>query len=375
MTNKAADTRRLAIDALQRIEADGAYANIVLPAMLQRSRLDSRDRAFATELVYGTTRMRRACDWLVDRYLIAPVEPIVRAALRLGAYQLVFVEVPAHAAVNTTVSASPARARRLVNAVLRKISSETDRKWPDDATRLSYPEWIVARLRSDLGTIDADDALAAMNVGAPSTVRSDGYVQDESSQFVGAAVGAAAGERVADICAAPGGKATAMASSGALVVASDLRSSRVSLIESNREKLDARSLVVTVADGTRLPYRDATFDRVLVDAPCSGLGALRHRPDARWRIQEDAPERLAALQFALLREAERIVRPGGVVLYSVCTLTDAETVAVDARVARELPSLVPAALGEPWQERGRGGQILPQLLGTDGMFAVRYDRR
>ena len=375
MTNKAADTRRLAIDALVRIDADGAYANIVLPNMLQRSRLDSRDRAFATELVYGTTRMRRACDWLVDRYLIAPVEPVVRAALRLGAYQLVFVEVPAHAAVNTTVSASPARARRLVNAVLRKVSAETDRTWPDDATRLSYPEWIVARLRTDLGTADADAALAAMNVGAPSTVRADGYVQDESSQLVGAAVGAIEGERVADVCAAPGGKATAMAASGAVVAASDLRSSRVSLIEANREKLDARSLVVAVADGTRLPYRDESFDRVLVDAPCSGLGALRHRPDARWRIQADALERLATLQFALLREAERVVKPGGVVLYSVCTLTDAETVAVDERVARELPGLVPSALGGPWQPRGRGGQILPQDRDTDGMFAVRYGKR
>lgn len=374
MTGKVADTRRFAIDALVRIDSGGAYANIVLPAMLQRSRLDARDRAFVTELVYGTTRMRRACDWLVDRYLLAPVEPLVRAALRLGAYQLVFVEVPAHAAVNTTVNEAPIRARRLVNAVLRKVSAETDRVWPDDATRLSYPEWIVARLRTDLGTVDADDALAAMNVGAPSTTRDDGYVQDESSQFVGAAVGALQGECVADICAAPGGKATALSATGALVAASDLRASRASLIAANREKLDSRSLLVAVADGTRLPYRDATFDRVLIDAPCSGLGALRHRPDARWRIQADAPDRLAALQFQLLREAERVVKPGGVVLYSVCTLTDVETVAVDARVERELPSLAPVALGGPWQPRGRGGQILPQLRGTDGMFAIRYDK-
>jgi 16S rRNA (cytosine967-C5)-methyltransferase len=192
--------------------------------------------------------------------------------------------------------------------------------------------------------------------------------------LVGAAVGAVEGERVADVCAAPGGKATTMAASGALVAATDLRSSRVSLIAANREKLDARSLVVTVADGTRLPYRDESFDRVLVDAPCSGLGALRHRPDARWRIQADALDRLATLQFALLCEAERVVKPGGVVLYSVCTLTDAETVAVDARVERELPSLVPADLGEPWQARGRGGQILPQDRDTDGMFAVRYQK-
>jgi 16S rRNA (cytosine967-C5)-methyltransferase len=375
MVNKAADTRRLAIDALVRIDADDAYANIVLPAMLQRSRLDSRDRAFATELVYGTTRMRRACDWLVDRYLISPVEPVVRAALRLGAYQLVFVEIPGHAAVNTTVSASPARARKLVNAVLRKISAEAERTWPDDATRLSYPDWIVERLRRDLGPADADAALAAMNVASAPSTRADGYVQDESSQLVGVAVGAREGECIADTCAAPGGKATALAATGAFVAASDRRLGRVSLIAENRVRLDARSLVVLAADGTTLPYADATFDRALVDAPCSGLGALRHRPDARWRIDEAAVERLAALQFGLIREAWRVVRNGGSLIYSVCTLTDAETVAVDERVGRELPDLAPLALDAPWRTRGRGGQILPQDRNSDGMFAVRYQKR
>ena len=375
MANKAADTRRLAVDALVRIDVDGAYANIVLPTMLQRSRLDARDRAFATELVYGTTRMRRACDWLVDRFLISPVEPVVRAALRVGAYQLVFVEIPAHAAVNTTVSASPARARRLVNAVLRKVSAEAEQSWPDDATRLSYPDWIVERLRADLGIDAADAALAAMNVASPATARADGYVQDESSQLVAAAVGATAGEQVADVCAAPGGKATSLAATGAFVSASDVRANRASLVAATRAQLDARSLVISIADGTCLPYRDATFDRVLVDAPCSGLGALRHRPDARWRIDEAAVARLAAVQFELVREAERVVRPGGVVLYSVCTLTDAETIAIDERVARELPGLTPVALADSWRPRGRGGQILPQDRGSDGMFALRYEKR
>jgi 16S rRNA (cytosine967-C5)-methyltransferase len=375
MVNKAADTRRLAIDALVRIETGGAYANLVLPAMLQRSRLDSRDRAFATELVYGTTRMRRACDWLVDRFLMSPVEPVVRAALRVGAYQLVYVAIPAHAAVNTTVSASPARARRLVNAVLRKISAEGERTWPDDATRLSYPDWIVERLRADLGANDADASLAAMNVPAAPSTRADGYVQDESSQLVGDEVGARAGERVVDSCAAPGGKATAMAATGALVVASDRRAGRVSLVAANRERLDADTLVVLAADGTRLPYPDAAFDRALVDAPCSGLGALRHRPDARWRIDEAAVERLAGVQFELICEATRVVRPGGVVFYSVCTLTDAETVGVDARVARELPMLTPATFGAPWRRRGRGAQILPHDRDSDGMFAVRYSKQ
>jgi 16S rRNA (cytosine967-C5)-methyltransferase len=149
----------------------------------------------------------------------------------------------------------------------------------------------------------------------------------------------------------------------------------VSLIAENRARLDARSLVVLAADGTALPYADATFDRALVDAPCSGLGALRHRPDARWRIDAAAVERLAALQFDLIREAARVVRRGGSLVYSVCTLTDAETVAVDERVARELPDLAPAALDGPWRTRGRGGQILPQDRNSDGMFAVRYEKR
>jgi 16S rRNA (cytosine967-C5)-methyltransferase len=147
------------------------------------------------------------------------------------------------------------------------------------------------------------------------------------------------------------------------------------LITDNRARLDARSLVVAAADGTRLPYVDATFDRVLVDAPCSGLGALRRRPDARWRIDADAVDRLAHLQFELIREAARVTRAGGVVLYSVCTLTDAETVAVDERVAQTLPALTPTTLEAHWRPRGRGGQILPQDRNSDGMFVVRYEKR
>ena len=117
-----ADARRVALDALVRIDVDGSYANLVLPAMLAESSLTERDRAFATELVYGTTRMGRACDWLVDRFLLREVDPEVRAALRLGAYQLTYLRVPAHAAVSATVAVVPPRARGVVNAVLRRVA-------------------------------------------------------------------------------------------------------------------------------------------------------------------------------------------------------------------------------------------------------------
>src|SRR5206468_9683539 len=133
-----------------------------------------RDRHFVTELVYGTTRMRRACDWLVGRFVDRPLDPDVRAALRLGAYQLHFLGTPPHAAVSATVDAAPKRARGLVNAVLRKVANATsagDPEWPDDATRLSYPDWIVARLVDDLGSKPALDALDQMNQAASVHVR------------------------------------------------------------------------------------------------------------------------------------------------------------------------------------------------------------
>jgi 16S rRNA (cytosine967-C5)-methyltransferase len=373
-------TRRLAIDALVRIERDGAFANLVLPALLDRSSLDGRDRAFVTELVYGATRMRRACDHLVDRFLLSPsVDLPVRAALRVGAYQLAFAGVPAHAAVDATVGAAPKRARGLVNAVLRKVATNPvgDDEWPDDATRLSYPDWIVERLVADLGRDDALVALATMNEAAPVVTRADGYRQDPSSQAVAALVGAGAGMRVADTCAAPGGKATALASTGAWVVASDVRPARARLVAANRDELAlASQLAVVVADGRASPYRRGAFDRVLVDAPCSGLGALRRRPDARWRIEPDAVDRLARLQLELVLEAGTLVAPGGELVYSVCTLTDAESVGVDAALAERAPWLEPTgALPEPWRPHGRGGRVLPQTIGSDGMAAFRYRRR
>ncbi|MGH9063362.1 MAG: transcription antitermination factor NusB, partial [Acidimicrobiales bacterium] len=207
-----ATSRRLAIDVLVRVE-EGAYANLVLPAALGRSHLAPSERALATELVYGTTRMRRACDWLVDAHLHRPVvDPAVRAALRLGAYQLAFTRVPRHAAVSATVEEVSGPARGLVNAVLRRVADGLPPAWPELATELSYPSWVVSRLEADLGKERARAALVRMNEPPPVTARADGYVQDAGSQWVAALVGAGPGERVADLCAAPGGKATLLAS-------------------------------------------------------------------------------------------------------------------------------------------------------------------
>jgi len=372
-----ASARAVALDVLDRIDG-GAYANLVLSGALERSGLAGADRRFATDLVYGTTRMRRACDHLVDRFLARPVEGRVRNALRLGAYQLAFAGVPAHAAVGETVEAVPHRARGLVNAVLRRVAGAPV-AWPDDATRLSVPDWVLDRLAEDLGPGDAEAALAAMNEPATVSERADGYVQDPASQQVAAAVGVEAGERVLDLCAAPGGKATALAAAaeGVHVVAADVRPGRAGLVVANAARLGVGDrLAVVAADGTRPPWRGGAFDRVLVDAPCSGLGTLRRRADLRWRVEPEAVDRLALLQARLLAAAADLVRPGGTLVYSVCTLTAAESTAVDARLAGERPDLVPlTGPPEPWRPWGRGVVLLPQEAGTDGMCLFRYRRR
>jgi 16S rRNA (cytosine967-C5)-methyltransferase len=301
----------------------------------------------------------------------------VRAALRLGAYQMHFMGVPAHAAVDATVSASPRSARGLVNAILRRVAVAPV-VWPDEATRLSFPDWIVDLLTLDLGTADAIAAMEQMNRPPRNTPRADGYVQDLASQWVAELVGAAPGERVADLCAAPGGKSTAMAraTDGGVVVATDVHPRRTGLLAANIARLGlAGAIVVVRADAGQPPFPDRCFDRVLVDAPCSGLGTLRRRPDARWRVTPDDVDRLTALQCALVDASAGLLRPGGTLVYCVCTLTRAETLAVDDHVARRHHELTPLdAPHDPWAPWGRGAILLPQAADTDGMALFRYRR-
>jgi len=356
-----------------RIDVDGAYANLVLPPMLDRSQLSQRDRAFVTELVYGATRLRGSLDWAVDRFVRAgmELEPEVRNALRLGAYQLLVLKTPPHAAVSTSVALVPPRARGVVNAVLRKVADSPDRP----PVTSSYPAWIVDRLRTDLGPADAAGALSTMNTPPVVHRRDDGYVQDRASEWVADLVGANAGELILDLCAGPGGKTTAIAHT-ADVVALDVRIGRARLVSGNATSTDVSDAVRIVAgDGTTPPFRPMSFDRVLVDAPCSGLGVLRRRPDARWHVQPSDVDDLADLQCRLLDAAASMVRIGGALVYSVCTLTRRETIDVDEWIAQEHAELVAEPVpADPWRPWGRGGLILPQTANTDGMFVLRLRR-
>jgi 16S rRNA (cytosine967-C5)-methyltransferase len=179
---------------------------------------------------------------------------------------------------------------------------------------------------------------------------------------------------VVDVAAAPGGKAAAAAElvgDDGLVVATDVHPGRARLVGEAAHRLGLPSLHAVTADGRATPVRPGTFDRVLVDAPCSGLGVLRRRPEARWRVQPHDVADLAQLQRELVAAAVPLLRPGGRLVYSVCTLTRAETVGVDEWMAESFPHVVAEpAPGEPWRSWGRGALLLPQAAGTDGMFVL-----
>lgn len=374
-----AASRRLAALVVREVDA-GARTNVVLHRELARAELDERDRAFVTELSHGATRMRRACDHLIDRHVNRPPDPTVRALLRIGTHQLVFLGTPPHAAVSATVAAAPPRVRGFVNAVLRRIASDVERggRWPTLGVELSYPDWFIDAAIDELGEDDAVAALEAMNQPEAPPTRADGYAQGAASQAVVDEVDVAAGECVVDLCAAPGGKATALAAKGAAVVALDLDARRVAELGVNAARYGHGRTSVVRGDARRPPVRAGSVDHVLVDAPCSGWGVLGRRSDARWRITPDDVTRLAGVQVAILDAAAALVAPGGTLVYSVCTFSRAETVGVATSFdERHGPDFAPARLLHPdrWRTHGDGGLLLPQDRRSDAMAVFRWRRR
>jgi 16S rRNA (cytosine967-C5)-methyltransferase len=453
--------RDLALEALARVD-QGAWANLVLPRMLAASGLAAGDRAAVTDLVYGSLRMRGAIDHALrplSRQPLERLEPSVLRGLRLGAYELLFAGTAPHAALNEVVGAvrrgGTAGQSGYVNAVLRQLARRPPR-WPDRAgdplgwatTRGSHPAWVVEEAIALLGEDEAmalveadnqrprvtlratpgrggrDELLAELEAAGvparPSQLSPDcvvlehgepgalaavaegrAVVQDAASALVAPALGAAPGELVLDLGAGPGGKAGHLAALGARVLAVELHPGRARMVRDLASRLGVEErLWSVVGDGTRPPIGHGRADAALVDAPCSNLGSLRRRPEARWRHTPDEIEGLSALQSALLDAAVAAVRPGGHVLYSVCTWTRAETDAVvDAALERH-PELEPAplsGLGELEEAAGVGGpadatvpagpaaatgpagpapvgarrQFWPHRHGSDGIFLAR----
>jgi 16S rRNA (cytosine967-C5)-methyltransferase len=365
-------TRRLALDVLVAIEG-GRRTAAALAQSGGRDGLDERDRAFVTELVNGSTRMRRACDHVAQPFIRRKLDPEVRSAIRMGVYQLVMMGTPAHAAVNDTVAATPKRARGLVNAVLRRVSEVHEPRWPRPAIEHSYPDWLWSRAEAQWGS-DGAAALIAMNTPERPNARADGYVQGRASQWVSDVVDATSpqGGVLLDLCAAPGGKTTGVGSHWTTVGAVELDVDRCGVLQRTLQQYRPAATALR-ADATVLPFRSGSVDAVLLDAPCTGLGALGRRSDARWAIEPDAVDRLAGLQRRLIDAAFEVVRPGGVLVYSVCTFTHQETTGViDGFVARHPTAELLPIEGDQWRRHGQGAIVLPQDHGTDAMavFAI-----
>jgi 16S rRNA (cytosine967-C5)-methyltransferase len=390
--------RRVAVEVVRRVFDEDAYADRVFRAAAEG--LDRRDRAFAMQLAYGTVQRVRPLDHAIEtlgRRPVRKLDPPVRAALRLGAYQLAYLDaVPVHAAVNETVElvreAGLERAVAFTNAVMRRLTvglrellAGLEEGTPQEAAlRHSYPDWVAEAWWRELGPADALALMRAQNEPAETVVRTPegpqvvesvppewveqglAWPQSRGSQLAGDAVGAQAGERVLDLCAAPGGKATQLAALGAEVVAVEKHPGRARELKENARRFRAPLLTVLCADALELPEDVGGFDRVLVDAPCSGLGVLNSRPDLRWRA-EPLPE----LQSALVRAGLERVKPGGTVTYSVCTIHKAENEDVVDSVSAEICDLGPEFPGYRHPRRPEFLLTLPHVHGTAGFFVAR----
>jgi len=395
--------RRAAYEVLLRVFEQDAFADRAFATAAEG--LDARDRALAQRLAYGAVQRARTVDHAIEALggrRVAKLDPPVRAALRLGTYQLGWLDgVARYAAVNESVElvrrARLGRAVPFANAVLRRVADGIRPlldALPDGPLKESYPDWMWETWRRDLGDADALALMRAQNEPLPTVVRlvrgeapgepdpdvpgafhvervdaaalAEGRIwpQSAASQLVGLAVGSQAGERVLDLCAAPGGKTTMLAGD---VTAVELHPGRARELRENVARLGASNVTVVDADALALPEELSGFDRALVDAPCSGTGVLSSRPDLRWRA-EPLPE----LQLALLRAAAARVRPGGTVVYSVCALNrdeneavvDASGLEVDESLAGEWPRFV---------HPSRPGTVLtlPHRHRTSGFFVAR----
>jgi 16S rRNA (cytosine967-C5)-methyltransferase len=354
-----APARKAAYDVVLRVFEQDAYADRALATAA--AGLDARDRALAQRIAYGTVQRVRTLDHAIEELGRRPVrklDPPVRAALRIGAYQLGYLDsVPPHAAVGESVelvrAAGLERAVAFTNAILRRLAdgvrgvleSLSERTSAEAALKHSYPDWIAETWWREWGPEDALALMRAQNEPPETVVRlvrgeidgeptdvpdayrvrrideqafAEGRIwpQSRGSQLAGLVVGSREGERILDLCAAPGGKATQQAGE---VLAVEKHAGRARELEESARRLGASNVSVVCADALDLPAGLAGFDRVLVDAPCSGLGILAARPDARWRAKP-----LPDLQLALLRAAADRARPGGRVVYSVCTINATE---------------------------------------------------
>ena len=436
--------RATALRVLVSCRNNGAWADAALKAQISRDGLSGSDAALCSRIVYGVMQNRMLLDFYIGAYCTQKpdhLQPPLLEILRIGAYQIIYLDkIPDSAAVNTSVElaklAKRGQASGLVNAVLRKLSQNKKALPPvperDDVQRLSiqysHPKWFVKRLVSLLGREEAERFLACDNQIAPITVQVNPLkttlealteelqqagisvqphswvpdclelsgtgdlaalpsfregkflVQDPAARLVSLIAGIRPGQKVLDVCAAPGGKslsaAFAMAGNGS-IVACDLHENKLKRIQESADRLGVNIITTQAADGRVFrPEWEASFDTVLVDAPCSGLGIIRKKPDTRYKKADDLFT-LPVVQAAILDNAARYVRPGGTLVYSTCTILPEENEQVTEAFLAEHADfgLEPFELPLPVGKSDGSLTLWPQRHDTDGFYICRMTRR
>lgn len=453
--------REAALQVLTSVEQEGAYSNLLLNGVLQKSGLTGPDAGLTTELVYGTIARLNTIDYYLEKFVtkgLGKLAPWVRNLLRLSFYQIYYLDrIPPHAAVNEAVNIAKRRGHQgisgMVNGVLRNVLRRKDELvLPTDlpavqriALEHSHPEWLVARwveqygeaaaeeicrsnneppsvsVRANLSRVsraellgsmiqDGLDASASPLSPAGIVVRGGGNmaltswyregllsIQDESSMLVGEAVDPEPGMKVLDCCAAPGGKTCHMAelmegTGSGEVIANDIHPHKAKLIADQAVRLGLHKVSTLSCDAAKLADRfpQESFDRILLDAPCSGFGVIRRKPDLKWSKRPEDVTDIAKLQRELLDAVCGLLKPGGLLVYSTCTIEPAENGDQVRGFLAEHPefSLASVQAGDMLASRGAaevptmaadresaGLQLLPQDAHSDGFYIARLVKR
>ncbi len=429
MANGLSSAREAALKTLYQVEKEGAYLNLALIDVLSSSRLDSRDSGLCTEIVFGVQRNRRYIDNIIENLSSIKLKKIsvwILNILRIGVYSIKFLDkIPQSATINECVKLSKryghAKSSGFVNAILRKVTVSGDflpKTGTDEylSVYYSYPDWIVGKWKSE-GVKDIEPLLKAGNETPPTYLRrnllkgdfeipegiekatlgqnayvytksgafhggelqKNGYfsIQDVASQLAVEALEVEKGMEVLDLCAAPGGKSeyiSELMGNCGHVLACDLYPHKTELIEKSAERLGIEIIETRVNDAEKFNSEfEEKFDRVLLDAPCSGLGIIRRKPDIKWTKGATDCSALAKTQYKMLRNAMRYVKKGGMLVYSTCTISRMENEQMAETFLRENKNFEP--LPTDYMNKKGYCQLLPNTFGTDGFFIARFIRR
>lgn len=434
------NARKLALDVITKCEKSGQYSNIALDSSLKKNGLEEKDRALFTTLSYGVIEKKITLDHIIDSLARSPekIDADVRNILRLGLYQLVFLDkIPEHAAVNESVSLCKNRAKAsFVNALLRSyIRNKEEISFPEKekdfarylSVKYSFAEWICKKLCDTYGEEETESYLDALSSPPPATLRvntkrttrdsllsrikesgldarackhsdfgiallssapvsripgfeeGEVFVQDEASHLCVKALDPKPGEKILDSCSCPGGKSFSMAiemKNEGRVCSFDLHENKLSLIESGAARLGIDIIETKKQDGrVFVAEYEGYFDRVLCDVPCSGLGVMAKKPEIRYK-DEGSVAALPEIQYAILSNCSRYLKPGGTLVYSTCTVLKEENENVVARFLSEHADFeaVDFSIGEISSDNGTL-TLLPNKHETDGFFIAKLRKR